>query len=294
MQFELIKRPDRELKKLKKKWSVATWQEIPMAEDRFQFSIAGCTDTGLRRKQNEDHIGFSQQFGIAVLADGMGGHQSGEIASHMAVESVLDKLHAIARELATTPKSSPQLLDCVSRSISHSNDMIYQAAEALEEHRGMGTTVVAAIAVGATLYAGHVGDSRIYLFRNQQLKQVTRDHSLLQDLIDNGYYTEQEARAANVGHIVTRALGSKGTVEVDTVELSLQKKDVLLLCSDGLTDLVGDWHIEEMLRESRDADLEQAAQKLVDQANRNGGNDNISVILMQAETHSDAVTSMNG
>ena len=164
--------------------------------------------------------------------------------------------------------------------------MIFQASEALEEHRGMGTTLVATIIKGDRLYAGHVGDSRLYLFRNQELSRITKDHSLVQDLVDRGFYTEEEARTASVGHIVTRALGTKAEVEVDTIECDLHSGDILLLCSDGLTDMVADWHIEEMLRDHC-GQLEQTAQQLVDQSNRNGGKDNISVILIQ-------VTQANG
>jgi serine/threonine protein phosphatase PrpC len=251
-----------------------------MPGEQVHLRIAGCTDTGARRQHNEDHIGYNQELGIAVLADGMGGHQSGEIASHMAVEAVLDSLKSLALREKSQAITSSQLLQHVSNTISHSNSMIFQASEALEKHRGMGTTLVATIIKGDRLYAGHVGDSRLYLFRNQELSRITKDHSLVQDLIDKGFYTEEEARAASVGHIVTRALGTKADVEVDTIETDLSSGDMLLLCSDGLTDMVADWHIEEMLRE-HNGQLEQTAQQLVDQSNRNGGKDNISVILIQ-------------
>jgi protein phosphatase len=253
-----------------------------MSEGSTKLRIAGCTDTGVRRQHNEDHIGYCQELGIAVLADGMGGHQSGEIAAHMAVESVVEKLKNIASSQNAGAITSSQLLHFVSNTISHSNSMIFQAAEALEKHKGMGTTLVAAIIHGSRLYAGHVGDSRLYLYRDQQLSRLTRDHSLVQDLIDRGFYTEEEARTANVSHIVTRALGTKAEVEIDTVEHSLRTGDLLLLCSDGLSDMVADWRIEEILRERLEQEkLEQIAQRLVDQSNRNGGKDNISVILVQ-------------
>lgn len=256
-----------------------------MPGDKIQVRIAGCTDTGARRQLNEDHIGYNQELGIAVLADGMGGHQSGEIASHMAVESVLKSLKLVAEQDDETAITSSQILDFVSNTISDSNSMIFAAAEAIEEHHGMGTTLVAAIIRGHRLYAGHVGDSRLYLYRNQSLSRITKDHSLVQDLIDKGFYTEEEARLASVSHIVTRALGTKSEVEVDTLEYELEPGDVFLLCSDGLSDMVADWHIEEMLRESGQ-ELEQTAQALVDQSNRNGGKDNISVILMQVSSTS--------
>ena len=144
----------------------------------------------------------------------------------------------------------------------------------------MGTTVVAAIIEGNRMVAGHVGDSRLYLFRDSALQRVTKDHSLAQDLIDKGFYSEEEAKTASVGHIVTRALGTKAQVEVDIVEKELMDGDVLLLCSDGLSDMVADWLIQEVLVEAN-CELEGTAQHLVDLANRNGGKDNISVILIQ-------------
>lgn len=253
-----------------------------MPEGQTKLRIAGCTDTGVRRQHNEDHIGYCQELGIAVLADGMGGHQSGEIASHMAVESVVEKLKSMAGSEKAAAITSSQFLHYVSNTISHSNTMIFQAAAALEKHKGMGTTLVATLIRGARLYAGHVGDSRLYLYRNDELTRLTKDHSLVQDLIDRGFYTEEEARDANVSHIVTRALGTKAEVEVDTVEYTLQIGDVLLLCSDGLSDMVADWRIEEILREQSEVQqLEHTAQELVDQSNRNGGKDNISVILIE-------------
>ncbi|MDD9897120.1 MAG: Stp1/IreP family PP2C-type Ser/Thr phosphatase [Gammaproteobacteria bacterium] len=253
-----------------------------MSEEIFKVIIAGCTDTGLRRNHNEDHIGFNQDLGIAVLADGMGGHQAGEIASHMAVESVLENLQSVADGENSRSITGSQLLEYVSNTISYSNSKIFQAAEALDEHKGMGTTLVAAIVQGSQIYAGHVGDSRLYLFRDTSLKRITKDHSLVQDLVDRGFYTEEEARMTSVGHIVTRALGTKAEVEVDTIQHDLADGDLLLLCSDGLSDMVADWLIEETLRE-RGAELAKTASKLIELANRNGGKDNISVILVQVQ-----------
>ena len=253
-----------------------------MSEEQAQVKIAGFTDIGLRRSHNEDQIGFNQNLGIAVLADGMGGHQAGEIAAQMAVSYVLDALQSLINRDNAGPITSSQILDYVSHTISDSNCKIFQAAEAQEERKGMGTTVVAAVVNGSRFYAGHVGDSRLYLYRQGTLKRITRDHSLVQDLIDKGFYTEDEARNAHVGHVVTRALGTRSDVEVDTVSHDLQPHDVLMLCSDGLSDMVPDWLIEETLTENSD-DLNGTARKLIKLANRHGGKDNISVILMQVQ-----------
>lgn len=253
-----------------------------MSEETLQVKITGHTDIGLRRKHNEDHIGFDQQLGIAVLADGMGGHQAGEVAAHMAVDTVMEKLQNLCERKSSVPITSSQLLEFVSNTISHSNNMIFSAAESIDENKGMGTTLVAAVIKDSRIYAGHVGDSRLYLFRDRALRRITRDHSLVQDLIDKGFYTEEEAKTASVGHIVTRALGTKAEVEVDTVEHDAEPNDILLLCSDGLSDMVADWQIEETLADPR-TDLNQTAKMLITLANRNGGKDNISVILMHVQ-----------
>jgi len=253
-----------------------------MSEETLQVKIAGFTDIGLRRNHNEDHIGFNQQHAIAVLADGMGGHQAGEVAAHMAVNSVLENLQKLCEMKSSVPIASSQLLEFISNSISHSNSVIFNAAESLNEHKGMGTTLVAAVIRDSKIYAGHVGDSRLYLFRDRALRRITRDHSLVQDLIDKGLYTEEKAKSASVGHIVTRALGTKAEVEVDTVEHDAQANDILLLCSDGLSDMVADWQIEETLADHQ-KDINETAKKLIMLANRNGGKDNISVILMQVQ-----------
>ena len=251
-----------------------------MSETQTLLKIAGYTDTGLRREYNQDHIGFDQELGIAVLADGMGGHKAGEVAAHMAVKFVLEKLRKFVLQENSVSITGSQLLEFVSNTISSSNAEIYSAQEAEEAYKGMGTTIVATVVVGSQIYVGHVGDSRLYLYRSRTLQRLTKDHSLVQDLIDRGLYTEREARSANVGHVVTRALGTRPEVEVDANEEQLQAYDLLLLCSDGLTDMVSDWQIAEIIDENI-ADLEVAAKKLIALANHYGGKDNISVILMQ-------------
>lgn len=251
---------------------------MPQAETLIR--IAGYTDTGMRREYNQDHIGFDQELGIAVLADGMGGHKAGEVAACMAVKFVLEKLQKLVLQETSVSITSSQLLEFVSNTISSSNAEIYRAQEDELAYRGMGTTIVATMVVGSQLYVGHVGDSRLYLYRNRTVKRLTKDHSLVQDLIDRGFYTEREARGANVGHVVTRAMGTRSDVDVDTAQESLLPYDLLLLCSDGLTDMVSDWQIAETIDENI-TDLDLAAKKLIEIANQNGGKDNISVVLMQ-------------
>ncbi|GJM12637.1 MAG: protein phosphatase PrpC [Pseudohongiella sp.] len=251
-----------------------------MSETETLVRITGYTDTGVRREYNQDHIGFDQELGIAVLADGMGGHKAGEVAAHMAVKFVLEKLQSFVLQETSVAITSSQLLEFVSNTISSSNAQIYRAQEEEEAYKGMGTTIVTAMVVGTQVFIAHVGDSRLYLYRKQTLRRLTKDHSLVQDLIDRGFYTEREARGANVGHVVTRALGTREDVDVDSAADSLEPYDLLMLCSDGLTDMVSDWQIAEIIDENS-ADLDMAAKKLIALANQNGGKDNISVILMQ-------------
>ncbi len=251
-----------------------------MPEAQSLLKISGDMDTGLRREYNQDYIGFDQELGIAVLADGMGGHKAGEVASQMTVKFVLEKLQKFALQETSVSITGSQLLEFVSNTISSSNEEIFRAQEAEEAYKGMGTTIVVTMVVGSQVYFGHVGDSRLYLYRNRIVKRLTKDHSLVQDLIDRGFYTEREAQGANVGNVVTRAMGTRLEVDVDTAEEALQPYDLLLLCSDGLTDMVSDWQIAETIDENI-TDLDMAAEKLIALANRNGGKDNISVILMQ-------------
>jgi len=257
-----------------------------MTDAATYLAIAGFSDPGLKRNHNEDFIGFNQELGIAVLADGMGGHQAGEIAAHMAVNSVLENLQKFANSEKLVSITGSQLLKFVSSTISRSNKLIFQASEMQEAHRGMGTTLVTAMVKDSRVYAGHVGDSRLYLFREGNLTRITKDHSLVQELVDKGFYSEDEARTASVGHVVTRALGTRIDVEVDTVECELQENDILLLCSDGLSDMLSDELIMDSLR-SRPTSLETTAKTLIKLANNQGGRDNISVILMELKSRAD-------
>ncbi len=254
-----------------------------MHRQNAAIEIAACTDTGLSRDHNEDCLGFDINSGIAVLADGMGGHQSGEIASRMAVEQVLRQLKYLLLEQSNRPITSSQMLELVSNTISASNRTIFEASGRLSSRQGMGTTVVAAVIKGSQLYAGHVGDSRLYLLRDGTLKKITRDHSLVQDLIDKGFYTEDEAKQASVSHVVTRALGTADNVEIDMLQQETEQNDLFLLCSDGLTDMLSDSTIAQALNQ-HEMDLDEKAQNLVVQANKRGGRDNVSVLLIRVRS----------
>jgi serine/threonine protein phosphatase PrpC len=193
---------------------------------------------------------------------------------------VLEKLQKFVLQKTSVSITGSQLLEFVSTTISSSNAEIFRTQQEQEAYKGMGTTIVATLVIGSHIYVGHVGDSRLYLYRNRKVKRLTKDHSVVQDLIDRGFYTEREAREANVGHVVTRAMGTKSAVDVDTAEVPRLPYDLLMLCSDGLTDMISDWQIAETIAENI-TDLDLAAKKLIALANQNGGKDNISVILMQ-------------
>ena len=262
----------------------------PIANTQTKMEIAGCTHTGVRRPHNQDHIDFDEDLGIAVLADGMGGHQAGEVASQMAVEFLMERLKDLLDQQTTgkitdTHLLDPltntiHLLDSVSNTISECNTEIVRAAEARPEHKGMGTTVVTTLLSGSHLYIGHAGDSRLYLYRERQFRRITKDHSLVENLIDRGFYSEREAKKAPISNVVTRALGISNEVEADAFRIALEDNDQILICSDGLTDMVDDWQISDSISDHK-GDLAPLANYLVDLANKHGGKDNISVILMK-------------
>lgn len=253
-----------------------------MLQELSVLDIAGFSDTGLMREHNEDCIGFDTERGIAVLADGMGGHQAGEVASRMAVQDLIESLGELLQDCSEQSVSATNMFNVVCSTIASSNRKIFEASETNTNQSGMGTTVIAAVVQGSYLYAGHVGDSRLYMLRDRLLKRITRDHSLVQDLVDKGFYTEDEARNAAISHVVTRALGTAAEVEVDLVQQETRHDDLFLLCSDGLTDMLPDHQIEGILQEAQ-PDLDSSARNLINLANLNGGKDNVSVILMRVQ-----------
>ena len=247
-----------------------------------KIAILGLTDTGMVRKKNEDSIGFDSALGLIVLADGMGGHRGGEVASGLTVDAVISnvqqKLPAIEPG-KIDPDSGFSLESlCVQEAIESANQLVYKTAEANPDHRGMGTTIVVLQFYNNTLSLAHIGDSRCYRIRNNKLEQLTRDHSLLQELIDRGFYTTEEAKKSMNKNLVTRALGIDPVVTVDLQEDIAMKNDIYMLCSDGLTDLVEDEYIHLTITRFSD-NLEEAAKQLITKANQNGGKDNISVML---------------
>lgn len=252
--------------------------------DKIDFSEL--TDTGRVREHNEDAIGTDADIGLMVLADGMGGYNAGEVASGIAVQIVTDLAMAGAsREERSHIDSHSGMMrqSIVLRdAIYRANKIIYQTAQSRTNCEGMGTTIVACMFYNDKVSIAHVGDSRAYRLRSGQLDQVTLDHSLLQELVDRGFYSAEEAQRSTNRNYVTRALGVEPTVEVEVHEHEVLPDDIYLLCSDGLPDMVEDEDIHLTISTFNDS-LDVVGQQLVDLANDHGGRDNVSVMLAQVK-----------
>ena len=246
------------------------------------LDIAGRSNTGMVRSNNEDKIGEDQEIGLVVLADGMGGYKGGEVASRLAVNTILDELRA------EIPKLTPGEIDeqtgytkeslAARRSVVKANETIFSVSSTEPQYRGMGTTLVMGIFYDNQITVAHVGDSRMYRFRDGNLQQITVDHTLLQELVDRGFYTQEEANSSLNKNLVTRALGIEGSIAVDIKEDLAMPGDIYILCSDGLTDMVDDQEIHATVKAFKD-NLDQLADRLIEIANENGGRDNVSVLL---------------
>jgi PPM family protein phosphatase len=249
-----------------------------------KFRCVGASDTGQVREHNEDTIGTDGDIGLVVLADGMGGYKAGEVASGIAVRTVLTLIkEGVDREDLEQRDEASGLSRCgilLRDAILRANKVIYQTAKTQANCEGMGTTVVAGLFFDDKLTIAHVGDSRMYRCRDGKLAQVTQDHSLLQELVARGFYTVEEAQRASSKNYVTRALGVEPTVEVEISEVAARKDDLYLLCSDGLSDMVEDDDIQLTIN-TFGANLETLAKQLVLLSNDNGGRDNVSVVLVR-------------
>jgi protein phosphatase len=245
--------------------------------------FAARTDTGKVRAHNEDAIDWDDQGGLAVLADGMGGYNAGEIASSIAVTVFKSSLERSLQEfnwLRCAP-SNRQLERLLTEATEAANEQILAASISQPEFSGMGTTLVAAWFHLNRLALAHIGDSRAYRFRQGVLTQLTRDHSQLQEQIDAGLVSPEWARFAPNRNLITRALGVGVEIEVETSVHALEPGDLYLLCSDGLSDMLSTEQISELL--SHESDLESTCVDLVNAANYNGGRDNVSVILVKVD-----------
>ena len=241
------------------------------------LDMASCTDRGRAREHNEDALACDALAGVAVLADGMGGYAAGEVASGAAAAQIASEL---ARLKIEYPSVSPaDLMQAMHDSIRRVNDQIYRAARKDPRYTGMGTTLVAAAFTGQVAVIAHAGDSRAYLLRDGRLRRMTKDHSLLQERIDLGLLQADDPSGDSMRNLITRALGVDPSLEPEIGVHGLRDGDLVLLCSDGLNDMIDDASIEQTLREHGDVPGE-AARLLVEHANAAGGRDNISVILI--------------
>lgn len=249
------------------------------SDNKMIYEFCTQTHPGLLRENNEDAAAFDESSGLAVLADGMGGYNAGEVASSMATTFIHTEL---ARWLldAGSQASGKDIRRAMDACVHNANLAVYTAANVNEHYAGMGTTLVVGVFQDTRVLVGHIGDSRCYRFRNKVLQQITKDHSLLQEQLDAGLITPQQAATSNNKNLVTRALGIDDNVLLELHEHAVEEGDVYLMCSDGLSDMVDDAPIARIME--TDAPLAQKARQLISIANAHGGRDNITVLLVQA------------
>ena len=250
----------------------------------MKIRYAAKTDVGMKRTHNEDYFSLVEDEQLFIVADGMGGHASGEVASKMAAETMSEFYQRTKDEEATWPFKMDRSLSYIENrlvcSIKLANLRIFETSCRDVRYKGMGTTIVSSIVSGDKVYIGHVGDSRCYRIRNGAIEQLTRDHSLLEDYKEaKPDMTEEEERNFPHKNVITRALGMRETVQVDVSTYQIEPGDVYVLCSDGLTGMVTDPELGDLVAKSDS--LEGAVAKLVDQANRSGGTDNITTLLLE-------------
>ncbi len=232
------------------------------------------TDIGKKRKTNQDFVYTSMTpIGILpnlfIVADGMGGHKAGDTASRFTVETLVKLLKEnLTKDAVST----------VEKAILEVNTLLLEKAKESEDYTGMGTTLCLASIIDDTLLVANVGDSRLYVI-DEDIRQVTRDHSLVEEMVLAGEINKEEARNHERKNVITRAIGGTTTVEPDMFRIDLKKNDRILLCSDGLTNMLEDTEIADIIKD--ESDINNAAKKLIDKANKNGGLDNISVVIIK-------------
>jgi PPM family protein phosphatase len=255
------------------------------------LKVAGLSDVGRERDHNEDCFGMFPEFNLFIVADGMGGHRAGDVASRIAVDSIGEFFEATSRDDITWPfqfdPNSPTSVNRFVTSIQVGNSKIFRESSESEDHQGMGTTVVGVMGIeeNSAMHVAHVGDSRCYRIRGGEISAVTLDHSLINDYLRAAPDLTEEQLAELPTNVITRALGMQDKVLVDVQTISVENGDIMLLCSDGLNGMLRDSEILEIVEKHR-ADLNQAARALVDAANEQGGEDNITVILVEVAPES--------
>jgi protein phosphatase len=243
------------------------------------LELSAAVDPGRARSNNEDSVATDDEVHLAVLADGMGGYNAGEVASNMATSFIKTELGRWLRE-ASSQASDADVRRAMDICVDNANRAIFNAANSNPQYAGMGTTLVLAVFREGRVLLGHVGDSRCYRLRGGRLQQITRDHSLLQEQIDAGLITPEQAAFSANKNLVTRAVGVEDTVLLETHQHDVLPGDIFLMCSDGLSDMVDDPGIAQLLQAH--PALADCSRALIDAANDAGGKDNISVILVRA------------
>ncbi|MGA1790176.1 MAG: Stp1/IreP family PP2C-type Ser/Thr phosphatase [bacterium] len=249
----------------------------------FHFKFGVMTDVGKIRALNEDNFYVAEDMGLFMVADGLGGQKAGEVASRMAIETI--KRYMNNKENPLTGKYHKEFSQDTNRILSGirlANSEIYKAGQRDSEHQGMGTTISSVLINRNVMTLAHVGDSRIYRIRGGHLEQLTKDHSVVQEQLKRGIITKEEAEKSNYRSIITRALGAKETIRIDADEEVLLDHDRILICTDGLTDMVREDDIVRIILNNED-DPQKACKELIDKAKGGGGMDNITVILLYCE-----------
>jgi PPM family protein phosphatase len=234
------------------------------------------TDVGNFRKVNEDYIDYytDEAKRIYVIADGMGGHNAGEIASKLAVENTISYINSLTQ--------LDDLEDSIRKAVLDSNQKIYELSKSKTDLNGMGTTLTACLIKGGDMVIAHVGDSRCYVIKDKAISQVTKDHSLVQQLLDEGSITESEADNHPNRNIITRALGTNSTVDVDVIKMDIKRIEKVILCTDGLSNLISEQELYDFVMKNDDCCAE-----LIELSKSRGTKDNISVIVFEGEWRDD-------
>jgi serine/threonine protein phosphatase PrpC len=240
------------------------------------LTARGKTDQGLIRANNEDNFYLDEKLGLLVVADGMGGHASGETASKLSVNIIRDYFQGAQKVIGAYDHSYSDATNKLKSSINLANTAVFEAAQGSPQLTGMGTTIAAALLTGNRLSIAHIGDSRVYLIRAGDIEQLTDDHSIVNEQIRSELITKEEAVKSDMKNILTKALGVSPDTEPDLNELAMFDGDIVLLCSDGLTTMVSDEAILEIISFAGTPDA--ACNSLISAANENGGKDNITVV----------------
>ncbi|MFC1569557.1 Stp1/IreP family PP2C-type Ser/Thr phosphatase [bacterium] len=248
------------------------------------------SDKGMRRRLNEDSHVCNPDLGLFLVADGMGGESCGDVASRLTAETFVSSITPyIIDDEATAPfehTNGDFFLNAMEHSAEHTNQAVIRSVKESPACRGMGSTLTAAMINEGVIYIVHVGDSRLYKFENESLSVVTEDHTRVQELVNKKVLSAEEARTHRERHIITRCVGRKKQFKPDLLKLELQPETLYMLCSDGLYDMINDDAITEIIQENQE--LEQVGKQLVDRANKNGGKDNITIVLFRQSSENNS------